>query len=133
MIAGIFTSLWLGEAIANLVFQSGKRRRTDKAGGLFREKRWSKGVKARVQDGFSVQSGPYQSILLAIPRDFSSSRAHYKWYLPGSRYAFNLARYDVLGIPFTSMQCHLSHARARCKLRGKAMLPDMTRELIQDP
>ena len=98
MIAGMLAMLWLGRLIANLVLQSGKRRRTNKDGVLFRDKRWSDGVKARVQRGFYVQIGSYQSILLAIQRGFLSSRAHYRWSLPSSRYAFNLPRYDVLGL-----------------------------------
>ena len=98
MIAGMLAMLWLGKTIANLVLQSGKRRRTNKDAVLFGDKRWSDGVEARVQGGFYVQIGSYQSILLAVQSGFLSSRAQYRWSLPGSRHAFNFPRYDVLGL-----------------------------------
>ena len=100
MIAGMLAILGLWETIANSVLQSGKQKRINEAGVQFKEKRWSDGVKARGRQRIYVQSGSHQSILLAIQWKSLSSRAHYRWCLPGSRYAFNLPKYDVLGLPF---------------------------------
>ena len=101
MIAGMLVMLWLGETMANAVFQSGKRRRINEAGVLFRVKRWSDGVKARDQEGVYVQICSYQSILLAIQRGLCLLRVC-KLIATGTfqlKYAFKLSRYDVIGSP----------------------------------